>query len=98
MVSICLAFSNKILTSSRNGDLVMWDLNKSGPDSKSVGFRFTIPRLYISHTTLERRAKDHIRSIHKLSISSVVQYYCVTGGADGDVRVWVRFGFLPPVS
>lgn len=24
------AFSNKILTSSRNGDLIMWDLNKSG--------------------------------------------------------------------
>ena len=39
----------------------------------------------------ERRTKDHIRSIHKLSISSIVHYYCVTGSADGDVRVWVRF-------
>jgi WD repeat-containing protein 24 len=24
-------FSNKILTSARNGELIMWDLNKSGP-------------------------------------------------------------------
>ncbi|KIM74206.1 hypothetical protein PILCRDRAFT_711720 [Piloderma croceum F 1598] len=64
------AFSNKILTSSRNGELVMWDLHKPGSSK------------------VERRTKDHIRSIHQLSISSIVHYYCVTGGADGDVRVW----------
>lgn len=29
--AITTAFSNKILTSARNGELIMWDLNKSGP-------------------------------------------------------------------
>lgn len=24
-------YSNKILTSARNGELIMWDLNKTGP-------------------------------------------------------------------
>ena len=42
-----------------------------------------------SQTPLERKTKDHIRSIHKLSCSSIVPYYCVTGSADGDMRVWV---------
>ncbi|KAF9235674.1 hypothetical protein BU15DRAFT_89510 [Melanogaster broomeanus] len=63
-------YNNKILTSARNGDLIMWDLNKSG------------------NTKYERRTKDHIRSIHKLSCSSIFPYCCITGSADGDVRVW----------
>ncbi|KII91642.1 hypothetical protein PLICRDRAFT_515536 [Plicaturopsis crispa FD-325 SS-3] len=63
-------YSNKILTSSRNGDLVTWDLNKSGA------------------TKFERKTRDHLRSIHKLSCSTIVHNYCVTGSADGDVRVW----------
>jgi len=64
------SFSNKILTSARNGELIMWDLNKSGPSK------------------YERRSKVHIRSINKLSVSHIVQHYCITGSADGDVRVW----------
>ncbi|KAF9546510.1 WD40 repeat-like protein [Agrocybe pediades] len=63
-------FNNKILTSARNGELILWDLNKSGG------------------TKYERRTKDHIRSIHKLSVSHVVHHYCVTGSADGHLRVW----------
>ncbi|KAH7923852.1 hypothetical protein BV22DRAFT_1067906 [Leucogyrophana mollusca] len=63
-------YNNKVLTSARNGDLIMWDLNKSGS------------------TKYERKTKNHIRSIHKLSCSSIVHYYCVTGSADGDMRVW----------
>ncbi|TFK63945.1 WD40 repeat-like protein [Pluteus cervinus] len=63
-------FDNKILTSARNGELIMWDLNKSGP------------------TKYERRAKDHIRSINKISVSHVVENYCITGSADGYLRVW----------
>jgi WD40 repeat protein len=89
-----IAFSNKILTSSRNGELVIWDLNK--PGSSKVGqscLFFPFPNLKYKHKT-ERRTKDHIRSIHQLSISSIVHYYCVTGGADGDVRVWVSFPSL----
>ncbi|KAF8838899.1 hypothetical protein BDN67DRAFT_970862 [Paxillus ammoniavirescens] len=62
--------NNKILTSARNGDLIMWDLNKSG------------------NTKYERKTKDHIRSIHKLSCSSVLPYCCITGSADGDMRLW----------
>ncbi|KAF8885529.1 hypothetical protein BD779DRAFT_1533641 [Infundibulicybe gibba] len=63
-------FNNKIVTSARNGELIMWDLNKAGP------------------TKYERRTKDHIRSINKLSVSYVLHHYCVTGSADGDMRVW----------
>ncbi|PFH49423.1 hypothetical protein AMATHDRAFT_147687 [Amanita thiersii Skay4041] len=37
---------------------------------------------------LERRTKDHIRSINQLSISYSVHHYCVTGSADGDLRIW----------
>ncbi|KAK0480270.1 hypothetical protein IW261DRAFT_1551305 [Armillaria novae-zelandiae] len=60
-------FSNKILTSARNGEIIMWDLVKS---------------------KYERRTKDHTRSIHKLSVSSIVHHYCVTGSSDGDLRIW----------
>ncbi|KAF8813412.1 hypothetical protein BYT27DRAFT_7158298 [Phlegmacium glaucopus] len=63
-------FNNKILTSARNGELILWDLNKSGV------------------TKYERRTKDHIRSINKMSVSQVVHHYCITGSADGDLRVW----------
>ncbi|KAF8960014.1 hypothetical protein BDZ97DRAFT_1922438 [Flammula alnicola] len=64
------SFSNKILTSARNGELIMWDLNKSGV------------------TKYERRTKDHIRSINKMSVSHIVHHYCITGSADGHMRVW----------
>ncbi|KAJ7741513.1 hypothetical protein DFH07DRAFT_52395 [Mycena maculata] len=63
-------FNNKILTSARNGELIMWDLNKSGP------------------TKYERKTKDHMRSVHKLAVSHIVHHYCITGSADGDLRVW----------
>ncbi|KAF9475478.1 hypothetical protein BDN70DRAFT_883675 [Pholiota conissans] len=62
--------SNKILTTARNGELIMWDINKSGA------------------TKLERRTKDHIRAINKMSLSQVVDHYCITGSADGHMRVW----------
>ncbi|KAJ6502455.1 hypothetical protein C8R45DRAFT_1070888 [Mycena sanguinolenta] len=64
------SFNHKILTSARNGDLIMWDLNKNGPSK------------------YERRTKDHLRSVHKLAVSHIVHHYCVTGSADGDLRVW----------
>ncbi|KAL4244097.1 GATOR2 complex protein WDR24 [Abortiporus biennis] len=63
-------FSNKILTSARNGELIMWDLNKSGPSK------------------YESRVRDHFRSIHKLAYSYVLQYYCISISADGDLRLW----------
>jgi len=64
-------FDSKILTSARNGELIMWDLNKP-----------TISKY-------ERRTRDHSRSIHALSYSPILKYYCLTGSADGDLRVWV---------
>ncbi|KAF8982530.1 hypothetical protein BDQ17DRAFT_1394052 [Cyathus striatus] len=64
------AFNHKILTSARNGELIMWDLNKAGT------------------TKYDRKMKEHLRSIHKLDVSHIVPHYCVTGSADGDVRVW----------
>jgi len=30
-LSHCPGYDNKILTSARNGELIMWDLNKLGP-------------------------------------------------------------------
>ncbi|KAJ2914600.1 hypothetical protein MD484_g5846, partial [Candolleomyces efflorescens] len=64
-------FNNKILTSARNGELILWDIsNKSGV------------------VKYERRTKDHTRAINKLSVSHVVHYYCITGSADGDMRIW----------
>ena len=42
------------------------------------------------HLASERRTKDHTRAINKLSVSHVVHYYCITGSADGDMRIWVR--------
>ncbi|OBZ65249.1 WD repeat-containing protein 24 [Grifola frondosa] len=63
-------FNHKILTSARNGELIMWDLNKAGPSK------------------YERRTRDHARSIHALSYSPILQNYCMTGSADGDLRVW----------
>ncbi|EAU84127.2 hypothetical protein CC1G_08668 [Coprinopsis cinerea okayama7 len=64
------SFNNKILTSARNGEIILWDIHKSG------------------NIKYERRTKDHIRSINKLSVSPVVHYYCITGSADGDMRIW----------
>ncbi|KAJ7343384.1 hypothetical protein DFH08DRAFT_225357 [Mycena albidolilacea] len=63
-------FNHKILTSARNGELIMWDLNKTGPSK------------------YERKTKDHLRSVHKLAVSHIVHHYCITGSADGDLRVW----------
>ncbi|KAH9910400.1 uncharacterized protein BXZ73DRAFT_93801 [Epithele typhae] len=64
------AFSNKILTGARNGELIMWDLNKGGSSK------------------YERRIRDHARAIHALQYSPILQSYCMSGSADGDVRVW----------
>ncbi|RPD58851.1 hypothetical protein L226DRAFT_493796 [Lentinus tigrinus ALCF2SS1-7] len=64
------AFNNKILTGARNGELIMWDLNKNGSSK------------------YERRTRDHARSIHVLQYSPILQSYCMTGSADGDLRIW----------
>ncbi|KAI0766904.1 hypothetical protein BD413DRAFT_567976 [Trametes elegans] len=64
------SFNNKILTGARNGELIMWDMNKNGASK------------------YERRTRDHARSIHTLQYSPVLQSYCMTGSADGDLRIW----------
>lgn len=64
------AYSNKILTSAKNGEIITWDINKS------------------SNVKYERRARDHARAIHRLSYSNIVHYYCLSGSADCDVRIW----------
>jgi hypothetical protein len=37
----------------------------------------------------ERRARDHLRAIHALALCTHHPHYAITGGADGDLRVWV---------
>ena len=44
----------------------------------------------------ERRIRDHARSIHALQYSPPLQSYCITGSADGDIRIWVRILVLVP--
>lgn len=62
---------------------------------KQVGWDkvWCVAALYRRHSSskshVERRSKDHIRSINRLSVSRVVHYYCITGSADGDMRIWV---------
>ncbi|KAF9653438.1 WD40 repeat-like protein [Thelephora ganbajun] len=70
MADLEVVFSNKILTSARNGEIITWDLNKN------------------STAKYERRARDHTRAIHRLSYSTIVHHYCLSGSADGDVRIW----------
>lgn len=82
-----LVFSNKILTSARNGELIMWDLNKSG--STKLGTLRSCKRNIHSNIALERRSKDHSRSINAVKVSPLAPHYCVTGSADGDLRMWV---------
>lgn len=69
----------------------MWDLNKSGSTKYGVVILLVpLSAVYSILLASERRTKDHIRSINKLSVSHIVQHYCITGSTDGDLRVWVR--------
>ena len=81
------AYNNKILSSARNGELILWDLNKPGASKygKLVLVKLRPDLIGVS----ERKARDHVRSIHCLAYSVVSQNYCTTGSADGDLRVWV---------
>ena len=45
---------------------------------------------------VERRVRDHARSIHVLQYSPILQSYCMTGSADGDIRIWVSTMTPPP--
>jgi hypothetical protein len=38
-------FSNKILTSARNGEIITWDLNKNGNAKYGMYWRLLIPQL-----------------------------------------------------
>ncbi|KAI0255369.1 hypothetical protein BJV78DRAFT_1279536 [Lactifluus subvellereus] len=42
----------------------------------------------IGPSKYERRTRLHLRSIHVLAYSPIVANYCMTGSADGDIRVW----------
>lgn len=58
------SFTNKILTSARNGELIMWDLNKSG--STKYGTHEAIIKPTTPQHTLQ---KDVQRTIYALSIN-----------------------------
>ena len=85
-------FSNKILTSARNGEIMTWDLNRN--INAKFGTRWSfLNSLSFSSPPEERRARDHTRAIHRLSYSPIVHHYCLSGSADGDVRIWVTHYF-----
>lgn len=46
---------------------------------------------YLPKSVPEHRIREHSRSIHKIAYSTIVPYYCMTGSADGDIRVYVSF-------
>ncbi|KAL4254380.1 GATOR2 complex protein WDR24 [Pleurotus pulmonarius] len=75
------SYENKIFTSARNGEFIMWDASRSGSGKYSI----------------ERRSKDHTRSIHKLAVSRF-SYYCITGSADGTVKLWDIRDLSKPAS
>jgi WD40 repeat protein len=54
-----------------------------------VRFVAIVSKIAIVECFPERRERIHMRAIHKISYSALAHNYCVTGGADGDVRVWV---------
>lgn len=73
----------------------MWDLNKSGPTKYGKCLQLNSTLRYQAEADfniciLERRIRQHVRSIHKIAYSAVLRDYCITGSADGDIRVWVR--------
>lgn len=72
----------------------MWDLDRSGSTKYGTCRR---PSPFTTDRSAERKTKNHIRSIHKLSCSPTVPYYCITGSADGDMRIWVRL-FVPRLA
>jgi len=85
-------FSNKIFTSARNGELIMWDISRAG--SAKLGLSHCSALLRSLTFRLEQRTKHHLRSINQLAISYSVHHYCVTGSADGDLRIWVRLSTI----
>ena len=44
---------------------------------------------HTDYASIERRVRQHVRSIHKIAYSNVLRDYCITGSADGEIRVWV---------
>jgi hypothetical protein len=56
-----IVFNNKILTSARNGDLIMWDLNKSGP-SKFGEDCSGLPKAYLLRRRTQGKRPHAIRS------------------------------------
>ena len=57
-----IVFNNKILTSARNGELILWDLNKSGVTKYGAWLFFfvdsllTCPQLNLSERTENERS------------------------------------------
>ncbi|KAJ7271881.1 hypothetical protein B0H12DRAFT_1298457 [Mycena haematopus] len=52
IILIQTAFNHKILTSARNGDLIMWDLNKTGPskyERRTKDHLRSVHKLAVSH-------------------------------------------------
>ncbi|EEB95043.1 hypothetical protein MPER_06049, partial [Moniliophthora perniciosa FA553] len=62
-------YNNKVLTSARNGELIMWDLNRAESNKYGMDVIFVmIAVLSNMAVILERRVKDHLRSIHSMVI------------------------------
>lgn len=83
------AYSNKIFTSAKNGEIITWDINKSSNVKYGIVHQALLRLRTFSFALIERRARDHTRAIHRLSYSNILHYYCLTGSADCDVRIWV---------
>ena len=59
-------FNNKLLTSTRNSNLIVWDLDKPGSIKYST---CRWPSACVTHGPAERKTKNHIHSIHITSSS-----------------------------
>lgn len=66
------AFSNKIMTGARNGEFILWDLNKAGPSKYGA---FEAIRL-ISFTFTDRRTRTSLPRPHEVHPETILLLPC----------------------
>ena len=90
LITLTLDYNHKILTGTRNGELIMWDLQRSMSKFGELSLIVNLVSAnFFFSSMLERRAKDHTRSINKVAYSPIIPHYCCTGSSDGNLRLWV---------
>jgi hypothetical protein len=64
LILLYIAFSNKILTSSRNGELVMWDIHKPGSSKVGQSPPFPLPFQNLRYNLQNRTSLKRPHPLH----------------------------------